>query len=324
MKIANPIYDSVFKYLMDDNRVARLIIGTIIEADVKKLDFVPRERSTKIHSLGLTVFRLDFSAVIKTAEGETKNVIIELQKADGGDDLRRFRRYLAENYYSLSPAKNTGPKERRKSRAKESLSGSEKPVLPIISVYILGEKLPELAGHSAVMVRRRYLDAVTGKEIRKRDPFIESLTHDSYVIQLSELKERRRNRLEKMLALFEQIGLTKKPHFKEFNEKLPAEFGPILDRLARAALEREILDLMILEDDFLEQWKEKERSLEQKLDGAISQKEEERRQKEEAHRLLEEERKQKEEFYQRAVEALIKTGISREAAEKALLSKGKP
>ncbi len=29
MRIANPIYDAVFKYLMDDNSLAKLLLSTI-------------------------------------------------------------------------------------------------------------------------------------------------------------------------------------------------------------------------------------------------------------------------------------------------------
>ena len=34
MEIANPIYDVVFKYMMEDNTVAKLLISSIIEEDV--------------------------------------------------------------------------------------------------------------------------------------------------------------------------------------------------------------------------------------------------------------------------------------------------
>uniref|UniRef100_UPI0005EB96BB hypothetical protein n=1 Tax=Desulfonatronovibrio magnus TaxID=698827 RepID=UPI0005EB96BB len=66
--IANPIYDAVFKYLMDDLPVARVIISTIIGQEVEELEFKQRERSAQVASLGVTIFRLDFSAVIKTAD----------------------------------------------------------------------------------------------------------------------------------------------------------------------------------------------------------------------------------------------------------------
>jgi len=166
--------------------------------------------------------------------------------------------------------------------------------LPIISIYILGETLPTLKGYSAIKVKRRYLDAVTGEEITKRVPFIESLTHDSYVVQLSELNARRRNRLEQLLSLFEQVNMVEKQHLKEFTECLPKEFQPILERLIRAALDRRILEEMIVEDDVLTQWKEKERKFEQQLEEAKAREEEERRQKEEA-KVREEEAKAREE-----------------------------
>ena len=51
-------------------------------------------------SLGqaINIFRLDFKAVIKTAAGEYRKVLIELQKAKHLLDIMRFRRYLADNY----------------------------------------------------------------------------------------------------------------------------------------------------------------------------------------------------------------------------------
>ncbi|WP_045213652.1 hypothetical protein [Desulfonatronovibrio magnus] len=90
---------------MDDLPVARVIISTIIGQEVEELEFKHRERSAQVASLGVTIFRLDFSAVIKTAEVERKNVLIEIQKAGKGEDISRFRRYLAEKYYLSGPCR---------------------------------------------------------------------------------------------------------------------------------------------------------------------------------------------------------------------------
>ncbi len=109
MLIANPIYDAVFKYLMDDLPVAKVILSTVVGREIEELEFKQRERSAQVASLGVTIFRLDFSAVIKTADGERKNVLIEIQKADSGEDIGRFRRYLAENYYTPPPPKMSKP-----------------------------------------------------------------------------------------------------------------------------------------------------------------------------------------------------------------------
>jgi hypothetical protein len=291
MLIANPIYDVVFKYLMEDERVARVIIATIIDAEIESLRFTPRERTAQIPSLGVTVFHLDFAAVIRTPEGEHKHVLIELQKADGGDDVRRFRRYLAESYYGQTGA---------------DVGGTEAPAppLPIISVYLLGEPLSELRGYSAVKVKRDYYDAVTGERLPGRNWFVECLTHDSFVIQLSELKRRRRNRLEQLLALFEQMNLQANRHLKEFTDDLPAEFEPALRRLSTAAVDRAVREEMEVEDDVLTAWKRRERQFEQQV-------EEERREKEE-------ERRRREGLRRQAIEALMATGMSAEQARQTM------
>jgi hypothetical protein len=45
MNIANPVYDSVFKYLLDDNRVAKIFISAIIGEEITDLHFAtPRQK----------------------------------------------------------------------------------------------------------------------------------------------------------------------------------------------------------------------------------------------------------------------------------------
>jgi hypothetical protein len=48
MHIANPIYDVVFKYLMEDAKVAKLLISSIIGEEIEELDFRPQEFTTDI------------------------------------------------------------------------------------------------------------------------------------------------------------------------------------------------------------------------------------------------------------------------------------
>ena len=120
-------------------------------------------------------------------------MLIELQKSNSGFDIRRFRRYLAENYHEPSPSEVSG-----KTKAERDL---DNPVLPILSIYLLGFPLTELKGRSALRIRRQYEDAVTGEVLEVRDDFIEKLTHDCFVLQLSEIQKRRRNKLERLLSM---------------------------------------------------------------------------------------------------------------------------
>ena len=214
-------------------------------------------------------------------------MLIEIQKADSGEDIPRFRRYLAENYYSPGPGKC--------SEEQDAVAGHEMdaPMIPIITIYILGFALSHLRGHSAVMVKRRYYDAVTGEEIHQRENFIEHLTHDSYVIQISELKRRRRNKLECLLSLFEQMNLQANRHLKVFEDDLPKEFQEVQDRLYRAAMDREIMEQMEIEDEFLESWKRRDRSYEQALQEVKERETAAKEREQEERRKKEEERRQK-------------------------------
>ena len=65
-------------------------------------------------------------------------MLIELQKFNSDFDIRHFRRYLAENYHEPSPSEVSG-----KTKAERDLYN---PVLPILSIYLLGFPLTELKG----------------------------------------------------------------------------------------------------------------------------------------------------------------------------------
>ena len=64
--------------------------------------------------------------------------------------------------------------------------------LPIISLYFLGHKLDNTDA-PVVKVNRQYIDLADNSELSIREEFIESLTHDSYIIQIPQLKKKRRN-----------------------------------------------------------------------------------------------------------------------------------
>ena len=137
MRIANPIYDVVFKYLMDDNKIAKLLVSKIIGEEIVSLDFQPKEyvadvdRGTKVEGkISFTVYRLDFAAKIKTGEGSTKQVLIEIQKAKFPTDIMRFRKYLG---YLYGNVENT--------ITKTVNDKSRKIGLPIIAIYFLGHSL---------------------------------------------------------------------------------------------------------------------------------------------------------------------------------------
>ncbi len=82
---------------MGDMRITKLILSKILDQEIESLEFKPTEFRKKI-GLNLTVFRIDFSAVIRQPDGSRKLALIEIQKAKLPTDIMRFRKYLGGHY----------------------------------------------------------------------------------------------------------------------------------------------------------------------------------------------------------------------------------
>ena len=154
MQIANPIYDVVFKYLLDDEKVAKLILSGITGLNIKELQFKPTEHRSEINK-DLTVFHLDFIAKIKEENNQEKLLIIEIQKAKLPSDIMRFRRYLGEQYIS------------RKNVETHTADKFDLKALPLLSIYFLGHKLAYTQA-PIIKVQRDYVNLIDGTLIEKK------------------------------------------------------------------------------------------------------------------------------------------------------------
>jgi hypothetical protein len=241
VRIANPIYDVVFKYLLDDEKVARLLLSALLGKEVLELQFRPTEvqlEGEKPDGTQLLVLRMDFAARVRMEDGGRKLVLIEIQKARCTGDVQRFRRYLGANYANPNNVYVDG-------------RGREK-ALPIVTIYFLGEGL-ECVNVPVLRVNRHYVDIATGDEVGVTDPFVEALTHDSIVVLVNRLKGRRRTELEQLLEVFDQ-GRTcpLDPHLLDIlEENFPVRYREVLRRLMRAGADQTIRDKMDAEDDIL-------------------------------------------------------------------------
>jgi hypothetical protein len=255
MQIANPIYDVVFKFLLEDSASAKLLLSAIINESIASLDFLPQENIANLQqSRSLTVYRLDFSAKIKLSDGRYKHVLIEIQKAKLPSDIMRFRRYLGEQY----------SKKTNVYTVVEAGETREKP-LPIISIYFLGYALPHITA-PVIQVNRDYYDVVRQQKIETKEDFIESLTHDSYVIQISQLGKQHQSDIEQLLMVFEQHKhLVSDKHILEINEgSYPQKYRPLIRRLQRAISEPEVRQTMDIEDEILQDLQDMERVIAKK------------------------------------------------------------
>ena len=251
MRIANPIYDVVFKYLMEDREAAILFLSSLIGEEIIELELHPQEKMVEVKKdiKCITVYRLDFVAKIKLKEGAYKKVIIEIQKAKYSTDIMRFRRYLGEQY-----------SDRENFYCDDNMV---KKALPIINIYFLGYKLNNI-DCALIKVNRHYYNGVTGERLSDREEFIESLSHDSIVVQIKSLKQPYRSEIEKLLSIFDQ-NLRVTDHLLEIDDSdYPEKYEILIRRLLRAASEKQVIDTMDVEDDILEELENLERTIEKK------------------------------------------------------------
>jgi hypothetical protein len=207
--IANPLYDTAFKCLMENMEIALFLIKTIIGEQVVEIEVAPQERIIKktrtkkvddnkqqtISEEVFSIIRYDFIAKIRNEQGNYKNVLIEIQKSNNPGNLKRFKSYIGELYKKVDLV------DGKKGKIEKSL--------PVIGIFILGFKLPIEA--AVIKVNRQYIDVIANKKILKRIDFIESLTHDGYFIQIPYVSEKKPSTdLEKILSLFEQRSFVDK------------------------------------------------------------------------------------------------------------------
>ena len=235
MIIANPIYDVVFKYLLEDTEIARELLSTILGVNIVQLSVKPQETLVKDKSGEIKIFHLDFKAVIDLDNGEQKTVLIELQKAKKSHDILRFRKYLGENY----------TKEEVKKNDKGLLVSY---ALEIVTIYILGFELQGV-DRPVLKVNRKYTDAITQEEVAANDDFINKLTHESYTIQIPRLRHDQRNKLEEVLEIFSQDYVTNDLHNIDFKKESSVPLvKKMVKRLSKAASNEKIKKTMEAED----------------------------------------------------------------------------
>ncbi len=268
MHIANPIYDVVFKYMLEDNKVAKLFLSAIIGEEITELEFSAQERTVEIkevtikkkikkkkdkenekeeEKIPLTVCRLDFSAKIKTDTG-FKTVIIELQKAKYLSDLMRFRRYLGIHYQDPANTSDLLQEEARQ----------------IYCIYFLGYGM-DLPESPVLKVFYTMKDVSTGDVFPASGDFVTGLHHQSWIVQINQLKKNRRNDLEKLLSIFDQSNLTNLRYIVNVDdEDFPKEYQIIIRRLRKAMEDPKKRREMELEDDIIKGLQDLERMIEQK------------------------------------------------------------
>ena len=186
----------------------------------------------------LSNFRIDFGARVRETDGAEQLILIELQKNWLETEIMRFRQYVSVQY---SNTENMG-------------TGDDSHyAIPMVSVYLLGHRIQNLK-EPVLYVRRKCFD-YDGNEVTEGlpDRFIDSLTHDSIVVQIPRITGRRQNRLESVLGVFDQSLVGESRQILKIDEALYAddpELTRIIRRLQSAAANKEIRQNMTVEEEF--------------------------------------------------------------------------
>ena len=241
IRVANPIYDSVFKYLMEDERIARTILSALLKKEVVEVQIRRNEYTNGIRD-NISMFRIDFGARIRQDDGSLRLILIELQKTWLETETLRFRQYLGAQYAN---PENMVHEETRPPYG-----------IPMVAVYILGHRVGKI-DVPVLYVNHKPYD-YEGNEVTEGlpDPFVDSLVHDSIIVQIPLLHGQINNRLEKVLSVFDQTNKEKDNRqlveLDDANYKDDADMQYILHRLLMASSDAQLRQDMNVEDEYFQ------------------------------------------------------------------------
>ncbi|NJM14276.1 MAG: hypothetical protein HC896_01825 [Bacteroidales bacterium] len=259
MRIVNPLYDVAFKYLMENNDLARKIIGLILEEEIEELSVGQQETSYTDEKRFMTLYRLDFKAVIKQPDGTRQKVLIELQKSKSDTEIQRFRTYLGLNYLKPETEKQPDGKEAKVS-------------YPIITIYILGYSIADIP-YVAVTINNCATNSVNRQPIELRSDFVRMLTHRSHILQVGRLPEERRTRLEQFLSFFNQAWKTEEGFILDMKE-VPEEFKELAHYLSIPLMDEAFQNRLRAEEEIDARFDQQEAKYLQQIEEAKRKEEE--------------------------------------------------
>ena len=250
IQIANPIYDSVFKYLMEDERIAKTLLSALLKKEVMAVEMRRNEYTNGVRD-NISVFRIDFGAHVKEPDGTIRLVLIELQKTWLETETLRFRQYLGAQY---SNPENV-PSENNKDGY----------AIPMVAIYLLGHRVGDV-NVPVLYVKHKAYD-YDGNVVTDGipDPFVESLIHDSIIVQIPLLHGQVNNRLEKVLSVFDQSQKNGSDrHVLNVNDTPfddDDDMQYLLRRLLMAAANAQLRQEMNVEDEYFKALEDRDTAL---------------------------------------------------------------
>ena len=237
--VANPIYDAVFKFLMEDERIAKTVLSALLKKEVVSVE-MRRHEHPNVNRDNISMFRIDFAAKVKESDGSVQLILIEVQKTWLDTETLRFRRYLALQYNA------------EENMVKEGVNKGYG--IPMVAVYLLGHRVGEI-DKAVVYVGHKAVD-YDGQEVEHcaNDPFINSLTHDSIIVQIPLLHGKINNRLDRVLSVFDQTRRDESNQqilrLEGVNYEDDSDMMYLLHRLSLATMSADVRQEMNDEDEY--------------------------------------------------------------------------
>ena len=250
IQIANPIYDSVFKYLMEDERIAKTLLSALLKKEVVAVEMRRNEYTNGVRD-NISMFRIDFGAHVEEPDGTIRLVLIKLQKTWLETETLRFRQYLGAQY---SNPENV-PSENNKDGY----------AIPMVAIYLLGHRVGDI-NVPVLYVKHKAYD-YDGNVVTDGipDPFVESLIHDSIIVQIPLLHGQVNNRLEKVLSVFDQSQKNGSDrHVLNVNDTPfddDDDMQYLLRRLLMAAANAQLRQEMNVEDEYFKALEDRDTAL---------------------------------------------------------------
>ncbi len=265
--IPNPIYDVVFRYLMEDPGSAMIIISTLINEKIKKLQLEPTTHSEKKkHGTEIEIqdpktkddihlFHLDFTAIVELPDGSEELIMIELQKASEPDDIFRFKRYISKNFQKKQEKEITDTKT-------QAIETINKPIR-LIPIFFLNFRIENEINDLLIKTNRLKTGVFKNKNLQKHNDFIDNLSYDIWVVQLPNLQNISENeyindeykqKLYALLKLFDQKSKVKdnEHRLRIIRKFFPGFLDRVIKRIQAASVNNPNLEeQMYAEDEYL-------------------------------------------------------------------------
>jgi len=263
--IPNPIYDVVFRYLMEDPESAMIVLSTLIDEKITYLRLEPQTHTKKNKSEAMItdpkskkdihLFHLDFVATIKLPDGSEEMIMIELQKASEPDDIFRFKRYISENFQKKYNKEIIHP-------VSHTVEKVEKPIR-LIPIFILNFRIENEINDLLIRTNRIKTGVFKNKQLQKTNEFIDNLSYDILVVQLPNIQniteseyvgDEYKRKLFALLKLFDQKSKVKdnQHRLRLISRFFPGFLDRVIRRLQAADINNPVMEKqMFAEDEYL-------------------------------------------------------------------------